>query len=48
LEMSTVSQPKVAAWAKRSAFRLPTITTAAPSSCAEVAAANPTGPAPAT
>ena len=45
---STVSQPKLRACASRSAFRSPTITTAAPSSCAECAAARPTGPAPAT
>ena len=46
-ETSTVSQPKLRAWASRSALRSPTITTAAPSSCAEAAAASPTGPAPA-
>ena len=45
---STVSQPKLAAWASRSAFMSPTMTTEAPSSCAEYAAARPTGPAPAT
>ena len=46
--MSTVSQPKERACPRRSALRSPTMTTAAPSSCAEYAAASPTGPAPAT
>src|SRR6266511_2280038 len=43
-----VSQPKLAAWASRSALTSPTITTAAPSRWQEVAQASPTGPAPAT
>ena len=43
-----VSQPNERACANRSALRSPTITTAAPSSSAEYAAASPTGPAPAT
>ena len=42
-----VSQPKLAAWRRRSAFMSPTMTTAAPSRWAEVAQASPTGPAPA-
>lgn len=46
-EGSTVSQPKPRACASRSALRSPTITTAAPSRNADVAAASPTGPAPA-
>jgi hypothetical protein len=46
-ETSTVSQPKLRAWASRCSFMSPTITTAAPSRCAEAAAARPTGPAPA-
>ncbi len=40
---STVSQPKLRACARRSSFRSPTMTTAAPSSCAPAAAASPTG-----
>ena len=48
LVRSTVSQPKLAACLSRSAFMSPTMTTDAPSSCAEYAQARPTGPAPAT
>src|SRR5215218_302907 len=47
-EMSMASQPKERACSSRSCWRSPTITTAAPSTWAEWAAANPTGPAPAT
>src|SRR6266516_3044749 len=47
-DRSMVSQPKLRACARRSPFRSPTITTAAPSSQHEVAQARPTGPAPAT
>ena len=43
-ETSTVSQPKLFACARRSGIRSPTMTTAAPSSCAPAAAARPTGP----
>src|ERR1039458_10838456 len=48
LAMSTVSQPKLRAWARRSGTRSPTITTAAPSKWQDAAQARPTGPAPAT
>src|SRR5664280_1530908 len=44
-ETSTVSQPCLRAWASRSLLRSPTMTTDAPSSCADTAAAIPTGPA---
>ena len=47
-DTSTISQPIFLAWARRSLFRSPTMTTAAPSRYADVAAARPTGPAPAT
>src|SRR6478672_1871781 len=47
-ETSIVSQPKLRAWASRSFCRSATATTAAPSRYADVAAARPTGPAPAT
>ena len=43
----TVSQPNERAWARRSSFRSPTMTQAAPRSWAPAAAARPTGPAPA-
>ena len=46
-ETSIVSQPKLRACSRRSGMRSPTITTEAPRSCAECAAARPTGPAPA-
>ena len=48
LPTSTVSHPNERACASRSWLRSPTTTTAAPSSCADSAAARPTGPAPAT
>ena len=44
---SMVSHPKLRACSRRSGIRSPTMTTAAPSSCAECAAARPTGPPPA-
>jgi hypothetical protein len=47
-EMSMVSQPNERACSRRCGLRSPTMTTAAPRSCAEWAAASPTGPAPAT
>src|SRR6185437_15774684 len=43
VDTSTVSQPMARALASRSSFRSPTMTTAAPSSCADTAAARPTG-----
>ena len=48
LDRSTVSQPKLRAWARRSGFMSPTMTTEAPRIWTEWAAASPTGPAPAT
>eukprot|EP00976_Prorocentrum_cordatum_P001175 23787-Prorocentrum_minimum.AAC.3 len=45
---SLTSQPKLLACWRRSGSMSPTMTTAAPSSCAEAAHASPTGPAPAT
>src|SRR5205085_11253473 len=48
LETSMVSHPKLFACARRSGFRSPTMTAAAPRNCAEAAQARPTGPPPAT
>ena len=47
-ETSTVSQPKLRAWARRSLTRSATITTAAPSSCRAGRCGQPDGPGTAT
>src|SRR5436190_28162 len=47
-QLSMVAQPKLRACASRSLFISPTMTTAAPSKCADAAHAKPTGPPPAT